>query len=104
MIELIARRFRLLGEPVRLRLLRQLEAGEHMVNELAEVLGSNQANISRHLTAMSDAGLLHRRREGTCTYYSIADPVVFKLCELVCGSAKEHVRVQMDALAGRVRQ
>ena len=97
-IDLVAQRFRLLGEPMRLKLLRSLESGELTVNELAEGLGSNQANVSRHLTAMFEAGLLNRRREGSNVHYSIADPVVFQLCELVCNSAREQLRVRLGAL------
>ena len=100
MVDLVAHRFRLLGEPVRLRILQVLESGEHTVNELAGVLGGNQANVSRHLTALFDAGLLKRRRDGNSVYYSISDPVVFKLCELVCNSAREQVRIKLSALGG----
>jgi DNA-binding transcriptional ArsR family regulator len=96
-IDLVAQRFRLLGEPMRLRLLRGLEAGERTVNELTDALGGNQANVSRHLTAMFEAGLLNRRREGSNVRYSIADPVVFKLCELVCNSAREQLRIRLGA-------
>jgi len=98
MIEVVARRFRLLAEPVRLRLLRTLESGEYTVNELADAVHSTQANVSRHLSAMSDAGLLHRRRKGNSICYSIGDPIVFKLCELVCESVRERAREQFGAL------
>jgi DNA-binding transcriptional ArsR family regulator len=101
MVEAVARRFRLLGEPARLRLLQLLEPGEHTVNELAEKLQGNQANISRHLTAMHEAGLLKRRPDGTSVYYSIADPIVFQLCDLVCKSTREQIRAQLGALGGR---
>jgi DNA-binding transcriptional ArsR family regulator len=107
MVDAVARRFRLLGEPVRLRLLQLLESGELTVNELAGKLEGNQANISRHLTALHDGGLLKRRPDGTSVYYSIADPVVFQLCELVCKSTREQMRTQLGAFsatAGRGRK
>jgi DNA-binding transcriptional ArsR family regulator len=100
MVDAVARRFRLLGEPVRLRLLQLLESGEHTVNELAEKLQGNQANISRHLTAMHEGGLLKRRPDGTSVYYSIADPMVLQLCDLVCKSTQEQIRIQLGALSG----
>jgi len=103
MIDAVARRFRLLGEPSRLRLLQYLESGEHTVNELAEQVQSNQANVSRHLTAMHEAGLLKRRPDGTSVYYSIADPMVFQLCELVCQSTREQIRIQLGALGAARR-
>ena len=101
-IEVVARRFRLLGEPVRLRLLQLLEADERTVNELVEALQGNQPNISRHLNALFDGGLVKRRRDGISIYYSVADPVVFKLCELVCKSAREQVRVQLTAFDAQI--
>lgn len=98
MVESVARRFRLLGEPARLRLLQLLETAEHSVNELAEKLHGNQANVSRHLTALYEGGLLKRRPEGTSVYYSIADPMVGQLCELVCKSTEDRMRTQLNAL------
>jgi DNA-binding transcriptional ArsR family regulator len=83
-IQAVARRFRMLGEPQRLRILSALEAGERSVNEIAGALGATQSNVSRHLGALAAAGLVNRRRAGTNAYYSIADPIVFRLCELVC--------------------
>ena len=76
MLDLIARGFRTLGEPFRLRILQLLECGEMSVGELAEALDGNQPNIS-------DAGLLSRRRERTSIFYAISDPMVFKLCAWV---------------------
>src|ERR1700730_7570885 len=86
MIESVARRFRVLGEPQRLRILKILEAGPKSVNEVVELLGVSQPNVSRHLQALFEAGLVARRRSGTKTVYSISDPLVFRLCELVCNS------------------
>lgn len=92
MIGLVARRFRALGEPARLRILQTLEAGERSVNEIQEAVGSTQSNVSRHLTALYDAGLVARRRDGNLVLYSIADPMVFDLCALVCGSAARQAK------------
>ncbi len=87
-VQAIARRFRILGEPQRLRILAALESGEKNVNEIASGLRATQSNISRHLSALSQAGMVNRRRSGTSAYYSIADPMVFRLCELVCPPGK----------------
>ena len=103
MVELVARRFRMLGEPIRLRILQVLERGERSVGDVTEILGATQPNISKHLQALHDAGLLSRRRQGNSIYYSIADPVVFKLCELVCKGAEEHARARLSAIAGTGR-
>ncbi len=99
MVDAVAHRFRLLGEPVRLRLLQLLEHGERNVNEITVALGGHQPNTSRHLSALYEGGLLSRRRDGTSVFYAIADPVVFRLCELVCNSTRRQMRIKLDAFA-----
>lgn len=86
-IDLVARRFQVLGEPCRLRILRALQAGPMTVNQVVDHLDGNQPNISKHLQILFDAGLVGRKRSGNSIFYSITDPVVFRLCELVCRSA-----------------
>ena len=98
MLELVARRFRLLGEPRRLRILQVLEHGEQSVTQIVATLEAGQSNISKHLQSLYDAGLLSRRREANSIYYSIADPLVFKLCELVCRGAEQSARAKLSAL------
>ncbi|HCC57323.1 MAG TPA: transcriptional regulator [Solibacterales bacterium] len=99
MVELVARRFRMLGEPQRLRILQTLENGERTVGEIVESLAANQSNISKHLQSLYDAGIVGRRREGNSIYYSIGDPVVLTLCELVCQSATADARTKLAELA-----
>lgn len=84
--ELIARRFRALGDPLRVRILDLLRDQELSVTTLAEQLGAGQQNVSKHLAVLVDAGMLARRKDGTHAYYRIADEGVFALCEQVCGS------------------
>lgn len=84
-IELVAERFRILGEPTRLQILNVLRDGERSVGELQERLGAGQANMSRHLQVLHAGGFVDRRRDGTTVYYRLVDPTVFKLCDLVCG-------------------
>lgn len=98
MLDLIARRFRTLGEPFRLRILQELENGEKTVNELVSELDGNQPNVSKHLGILHDAGLISRRREGTSIVYAINDPMVFKLCELVCRSETRKSRRDFEEL------
>ena len=93
--ELIARRFRALSEPMRVRILDLLRDRELSVNELAEQLSASQQNVSKHLVLLVDAGMLARRKDGTRVYYRIADESVFALCEQVCGS----LQAQLSALA-----
>jgi ArsR family transcriptional regulator len=92
LIELIARRFRALGEPMRIRLVDQLRDGEATVGELSEALDASQQNISKHLAVLADAGILGRRKDGTHVYYRIVDEGVLTLCEDVCGSLQQQLR------------
>jgi DNA-binding transcriptional ArsR family regulator len=94
--ELIARRFRAIGEPTRIRLLDQLRDEEATVGELSEALAASQQNVSKHLAVLADAGILGRRKEGNRVYYRIVDEGVFALCEDVCGSVQEQLRSLSD--------
>lgn len=85
-LELVAQRFRLLGDPTRLRILQELFEGELVVQEIGARVGTSQANVSKHLSGMVDHGLLARRKEGLYVYYSVADESIYALCTLVCTS------------------
>jgi DNA-binding transcriptional ArsR family regulator len=101
LVELIARRFRAIGEPMRIRLLDRLRDGEATVGELSEAIGASQQNVSKHLAVLGDAGILGRRKEGNRVYYRITDEGVLRLCEEVCGSVQEQVRA-LQKLVGAV--
>jgi DNA-binding transcriptional ArsR family regulator len=83
-LALIAARFKILSEPMRLKLIILLEEGEKNVTQLVEATGSTQANVSRHLGSLTGAGILARRKQGLMVYYLIADRSIFDLCESVC--------------------
>ena len=100
LVELIARRFRVIGEPMRIRLLDRLRAGEATVNELSEALGASQQNVSKHLVVLAEVGILGRRKAGTHVYYRIVDGSVFALCEQVCGSVQEQLRALSELVEG----
>ncbi len=97
--ELIARRFRALAEPLRVRLLDLLREEELSVSALAGRLGAGQQNVSKHLAVLADAGIVARRKEGNHVYYRIADEGVFALCEQVCGSLQSQLTT-LAALVG----
>jgi DNA-binding transcriptional ArsR family regulator len=94
LIDAIALRFRLLGEPLRLKLLAALAGGERSVNELVEITGAGQPNVSKHLGALAQGGLVGRRKSGSTALYSIADPFVLRLCDVVCTGIQESVSRQ----------
>jgi len=85
-LEIVAARFRALGDATRLELLQHLMDGEHSVQELCELTGMSQANISKHLSILSEQGILNRRKQGLYVYYSVVDMTIYQLCDLVCGS------------------
>ncbi len=95
--EEIAGRFRLLGEPLRLKLLHALQEGERSVGALVAATGTSQPNASKQLRAMHAAGLLSRRQEGTTVYYEVADPSIFDLCEIVCGGIERDLEQRAKA-------
>lgn len=98
-LELVAMRFRALSEPTRLRLLNLLMQGEHTVGQLVEAAGLGQANVSKHLALLRDAGMIGMRKEGLSTYCYIADPMVNELCEMMCRRLREDMEAQARALA-----
>ena len=101
--ELIAERFRLLGEPMRIRMLDLLRDGELTVQELATALETSQQNVSKHLVLLHRAAIVGRRKEGNYVCYSIADETVFELCEQVCGGLSRQLAELSDLLAGGER-
>ena len=98
--ELIARRFRALSDPLRVRILDLLRDQELSVTVLAEQLGAGQQNVSKHLVVLTDSGMLARRKVGTHVYYRIADEGVFALCEQVCGSLQDQVAALAEVVGG----
>ena len=92
-VQHLAEYFSILGEPMRLRLLNLLREEEKCVQDLVEATATSQANVSKHLKVMVQAGILSRRSEGTQAYYKVEDELIFELCNLVC-----------DRLAHRIEQ
>jgi DNA-binding transcriptional ArsR family regulator len=97
LVDLVAERFRVLGEPMRIKLLDRLREGDATVNELQEALGASQQNISKHLGILRSAGMVARTKHGNQARYSISDPAVFELCEQVCGGARRQL-AELDSI------
>lgn len=100
-LDLVAARFRTLGDPKRLRLLNLLMQGESSVQDLADAAGLEQPGVSRHLAQLRAEGIVARRTEGNRAIYQIADPTVVEICEIVCGGLAERFSVGLEALPGR---
>lgn len=95
-LQYVAKYFKALAEPMRLKVLNALQDGEKNVSELTEMSGSTQANVSKHLSLLSDYGLVKRESRGNCAFYSIADPSVYQLCELVCGQIGNRLALEVE--------
>ena len=103
----VAARFRVLGEPTRLKILERLFRAPASVGEILESVGGTQANVSKHLALLHAGGLVARQKKGLRTVYSIADPTLERICEIVCGavSREAHAAVrEIHAPAARARR
>ena len=85
-LEQVAAYFQALSEPTRLRILNLLRERERNVGEIAQLTGFTAANVSRHLALLAERGIVTRESRGTSAWYRIADPSIYQLCDLVCGS------------------
>ncbi|MCW3009647.1 MAG: helix-turn-helix transcriptional regulator [Solirubrobacterales bacterium] len=100
--EIIAQRLRIIGDPTRIRLLDALRSGERSVNHLTEQLGTSQQNASKHLGMLLQAGIVSRRKQGTTSWYAIADDSVLALCEQICGALQAQLE-ELSAIVGPTR-
>jgi len=82
-LDRMATRFRLLGEPMRLKILQAVCKRPRTVNDIVAATGSTQANVSKHLALLTAGGILTRKKDGQCVYYGMKDRLAVKLCELV---------------------
>ena len=93
LVDEVARRFALLGDPTRLRVVRALhDIGECSVQEVADASRTSMANASQHLARLRDGGIVQRRRVGKTVRYSISDPTIEALCETVCDSVRQRAQ------------
>ena len=97
-LRLIADRFKVLSDPLRLALLHLLKDGERTVSTLVQETGASQANVSKHLQILRRAALVERRKEGLMAWYSILDPSIFEICDLVCGRLSEQYQADLAAI------
>ena len=99
-MDAIAERFKVLSEPIRLRILHGLRDGERTVSELTRDLEISQPNASKHLRILQDAGLVGRDPRGNSVYYSIADQSIFELCDVVCDALGARFKEKAEIFAG----
>ena len=99
-LQAVAELFDVLSEPSRLRILQVLQSGPASVGELVQQCGFKQANVSKQLGMLHSAGVIARRQEGNRAIYSIAMPLVFDLCKLVCDGIARQAAERAAALRG----
>jgi DNA-binding transcriptional ArsR family regulator len=97
--ELMAVRFRALGEPMRLKILERLFRSPASVGEILDAVGGTQANVSKHLAVLRTGRLVRGRKEGNRTVYSISDPALERLCAVVCEAVSREARAEARAVA-----
>jgi DNA-binding transcriptional ArsR family regulator len=99
----VARMFDVLAEPTRLQLLQALATGPKNVGELVESLDAKQANISKQLGILHQAGLVTRERDGLAVRYSVSEPMIFELCSLVCGKLRRDAEARIASMPSAPR-
>ena len=100
LVEQIAQRFRILGDPTRIKILDRLRDGQASAAELIELLATSQQNVSKHLAILSGAGIVGRSKSDGVTHYRIVDESVMAMCEHVCGALARQVEQLSEALGG----
>lgn len=92
----MAGKFRMLADPTRLAILRELmSAEERNVGQVVTATGGTQANVSKHLKLLAEAGMVARRKEGLNVLYRLDDPVIEKICHLVCETTLNELKAQV---------
>ncbi len=96
----VADYFKVLSEVSRLQVLCCLKSGVKNVGEIIEATGLGQANVSKHLKILTQAGMITRQPQGVSVFYQITDPLIFELCELVC----DRLTVRLEEQSQKLKQ
>ncbi|MEX2283430.1 MAG: metalloregulator ArsR/SmtB family transcription factor [Gemmatimonadota bacterium] len=99
LVEVVAERFKALGEPARLRILTALREGERTVSEIMNATGLSQANASKHLQLLHSLGFVARRKEGLHVYYALAGRDIFRLCDIMCGRLEQETTARRKLMS-----
>ncbi len=96
--ERIAERLKSLADPTRLLILHLLQRGEMRVSDILAEVGGSQANVSKHLGVLRQAGFVTCRRDGVNMYYSVADHSVFRICRAICDGIERAAKEEHQAI------
>lgn len=94
----VAEYFKILSETSRLQILCSLKSGSKNVSEIMEVTQLGQANVSKHLKVLTQAGMVERQPQGVSVFYQISDPTIFELCYLVCDRLVEQLQTDSEEI------
>ncbi len=94
----VAEYFKVLAETSRLQILCSLKSGSKNVSEIMEITQLGQANVSKHLKVLTQAGMVVRQPDGVSVFYEIADPTIFELCNLVCDRLVTQLQLKSEEL------
>lgn len=95
-LEQVADYFKVLSEVSRLQVLCALKDGPKNVTEIMAATGLGQANVSKHLKILTQAGMVQRQPRGVQVYYQISDPIILPMCELVCQGLQNRLQAQLQ--------
>ena len=70
-----------IAHPLRIAILHVLKDGEKTVNELVDIIGASQSNISQHLALMRQRQIVKTRKAGSSVYYRVANPKISQACD-----------------------
>jgi DNA-binding transcriptional ArsR family regulator len=99
--ELVAERLRILGQPVRLRIVALLAIEVRTVQEVTSALETTQQNVSQHLGILQRAGIVDRQKQGTRVRYRLADPHVLSLIASAEASLGHHLQTLSQVVGAR---
>jgi DNA-binding transcriptional ArsR family regulator len=85
-----------MANPIRLAILHFLKNGEKTVNELAELVGVSQSNVSQHLALLRQRQIVKTRKAGSSTYYSVSSPKISEACDMVRQVLLEQLRQKQE--------
>jgi DNA-binding transcriptional ArsR family regulator len=85
-----------MANPLRVAILYFLKNGEKTVNQLADLVGASQSNVSQHLALLRQRDLVKTRKAGSTVYYSVASPKISQACDMIREVLWEQLRQKQE--------
>jgi DNA-binding transcriptional ArsR family regulator len=87
-----------MAHPVRIAIIDFLKDGEQCVCDIAEQIGAERSNVSRHLSVMVNAGILEYRKDGLKVIYKLKCPCILDFFSCISGVLKQRVKDDKEIL------